>query len=84
MEEIARSQDVWVLCRVPKAQICYFRYTLEAYEGLCLATTLPGSDGVVRLLTSTDLRPALEICLAGLAEELGFEVLEWGEGSPRG
>jgi hypothetical protein len=75
-----KPSEAWALCRVPKAEICYFRYTLEAYEGLCLPTTLPGQGGLVRLLTSLELRPELERCLAGLAREVEFEVLEWGEG----
>ncbi|MBI5443134.1 MAG: DUF4911 domain-containing protein [Deltaproteobacteria bacterium] len=75
-------RETWALCRVPKADICYFRYTLEAYEGLCVATTMPGAGGVVRLLTSAELRPALEACLEALAGELELEVLEWREGPP--
>lgn len=76
------DDEVWVRCRVPKADICYLRYTLEAYEGLCVPTTLPGKGGVVQLLTSRALRAQLEEVLAALAGETGLQILEWGEGNP--
>jgi hypothetical protein len=75
------ASEVWVLCRVPKPEVCYLRYTLEAYEGLCIPTTLPGQGGVVRLLTSRESREALEATLHALSEELELEVLAWGEGA---
>jgi hypothetical protein len=74
--------DVWVLCRVPRREVCYLRYTLEAYEGLCVPTTLPGRGGVVRLLTSAGLRAELQETLEALAAEMELEILEWGVGRP--
>jgi hypothetical protein len=70
-----------VLCRVPKAEVCYLRYTLEAYEGLCVPTTLPGGGGRVRLTTSSGQRAELEGVLRGLAAEIPMVVEEWGVGS---
>jgi hypothetical protein len=73
-------KEAWALCRVPRERICRLRYTLEAYEGLCLSTTLPGRGGLVLVRTSPGLKEELRQTLAGLAEELPFEILRWGEG----
>ena len=75
------SAEVWALCRVPKAEICFVRYTLEAYEGLCVPTTLPGGGGRLRLLTSAGQRSELEAVLRGLADEVPIVVESWSEGS---
>ena len=72
-------REVWTLCRVPREAICYLRYTLEAYEGLCIPTTVPGRGGLVRLLTEARLTPELDRVLAGLAEEIPLEILGRGE-----
>lgn len=74
--------EVWVVCRAPVPDLVRLRYTLEAYEGLCLATTLPGGRGQVRLLTSTGLRPELEEVLGALASEMLLVMERWGEGHP--
>lgn len=74
--------DAWVLLRVPKADICILRYTLEAYEGLCVPTTLPGGGGLVRLTTSASLLPDLLEAVAGLGREIPIEVLDKGLGEP--
>lgn len=74
------TEEVWALCRVPRDRICLLRYTLEAYEGLCLATTAAGRAGLVWARTSPALRPELELTLAALGREIGVEVLEWGSG----
>jgi hypothetical protein len=75
-------KEVWALCRVPRERLFYLRYTLEAYEGLCLATTLPGRGGYVVTRTSPELRDELGRTLQALAEEMPLEVLRWGEGEP--
>lgn len=78
-------KEVWALCRVPRDRICHLRYTLEAYEGLCLSTTLPGRGGAVLVRTSPDLREELKRTLVALTEEIPFEVERWGEGElPQG
>jgi hypothetical protein len=74
--------EVWALCRAPKADLVYLRYTLEAYEGLCLATTLPGGGGLVELRSSVDRRAELEEALLSLASEIPLVVEAWGEGVP--
>ena len=71
------TDELQVVCRIPTQELCYFRYTLEAYEGLCLTTTLTGGDGRVRLATSEGQRPQLEALLRALAKELPLEVEGW-------
>ncbi len=75
-------REIWAVCRIPHAHIYHLRYTLDAYEGLCVATTLRHSEGRVRLLTSEDRRTELERVLAALADEVPLEVMEWGRGTP--
>lgn len=76
----ADAEEVWVICRVPVPELVRLRYTLEAYEGLCVATTLPGGQGRVRLLTSAGLRRELEGVLHALADEMPLVAETWGEG----
>ncbi len=71
-----------VVCRVPRDRLYHFRYTLEAHEGLCLASTLPSGDGRVRLLTSQDREEELEHLLAALAREMPVTVESWDAGAP--
>lgn len=73
-------RDVWAICRVPRAEVCFLRYTLEAYEGLCIPTTLPGREGRLRLLTSPQKAAELDSVLRALAAELPLVVESWGEG----
>ena len=75
-------KEIWAVCRVPRSELVYLRYTLEAYEGLCLATTLPGREGLVRLATTETSRRDLEAVLSALAEEIDLTVERWGEGVP--
>ena len=72
--------EVWALCRLPRERICHLRYTLEAYEGLCLSTTPPGRSGTVLVRTSPALKDELAQTLAALALELPLELVSWGEG----
>lgn len=76
----APPREIWTLCRVPREAICYLRYTLEAYEGLCIPTTVPGRGGLVRLLTEQSRLADLDRVLDGLARELPLEILGRGEG----
>lgn len=78
------TSEIWALCRARKDQLCYLRYTLEAYEGLCVPTTLPGGDGLVRIASSEGQRSAVAVLLEALASEIGLEVLEWGSAPMEG
>ncbi len=74
--------ELWARCRAPKEDLVYLRYTLEAYEGLCLATTVPGGGGQVELRSSADRRTELEEVLLSLSREIALVVEAWGEGVP--
>ncbi len=71
-----------VVCRVPRDRLYRFRHTLEAHEGVCLASTLAGGDGRVRLLTSRDRAEELEHLLAELAREMPVAVETWDGDRP--
>lgn len=69
--------ELQVICTVSTPELCYFRHTLEAYEGLCVPTTLPGGQGRVRLATSAAQRARLATVLAALATEIPLQVGPW-------
>jgi hypothetical protein len=75
-------EEVWVICRARQGDLVYVRNTLEAYEGLCLATTLPGKEGRLRLLTSAERTTELENVLAALGREYELTLEGWGQGPP--
>ncbi len=79
---VGKAHEVWAVCRASRPDLVYLRYTLEAYEGLCVATTLPGAEGRVRLITSAELRDELARTLEALAAEIPLTVEVWGEGDP--
>jgi len=79
---MADPGEAWVICRARREDLVYLRNTLDAYEGLCLATTLPGGEGRLRLLTSAEQAPELEEVLSALAGECEITVERWGEGPP--
>ena len=74
--------ETWVICRARREDLVYLRNTLDAYEGLCVATTLPGRDGRLRLLTTAEQKAELAEVLGDLARECELEVERWGEGAP--
>jgi len=73
-------RETWVICRVARKDLVYARNILDAYEGVCVPTTLPGGEGRLRLLTSSDRKLELSEVLDALAGECGLTVEGWGEG----
>lgn len=77
-------EEIWVIVKMAKPDIFFIRYITEAYEGLCIPTTLPDSDGLVLLLTGKDMEDELRVAIDALVEEFGIEVIQWGTGqTPR-
>jgi len=60
--------------RVPKDQVAWVRYVVEAHEGLANLHFAPG--GVVTLVTTAAQLDALEAVIGDLAEEIPLERLE--------
>jgi len=54
------------------------RYNLEAYEGVGIPTTLPGREGLVKVITTEEQRKELEEILNSFADEISLEIIEWG------
>ncbi len=77
MEAVPRERGG--LCRIPREELLFLRQTPEGYDGVCGATTLPGREGRVRLLTTADRRGELE---AGLAAEMDLGVASWAQEAP--
>lgn len=69
------TSETFILCRADRADLFHLRYTLEAYEGLCVTTTLPGGGGVVRLSTSREQKETLLRVLQGIQQEVALEIL---------
>ena len=72
-------EEIWVLCRVPRHEIFFLRYNLDAYEGVAVSTTLPGGEGLVRIFTDESQRKELEELLISFEREIDLEVVEWGK-----
>ncbi len=77
-------REIWVECRVPHAHIYHVRYTLDAYEGLCLASTVEDPAGRVRLLSTEDRWEELREVLEALAQEVPLTILDQGIAEPEG
>jgi len=73
-------EEYWVLVRVERSEIFFLRYTLEAYEGLCVSTTQAGGEGLVLVYTAASQRETLNELIEALGAEMELEVIERGEG----
>ena len=59
--------------RVPRHEVAFLRYILEAYDGLA---NLHGTrDGQIRLVTTVELANALDELLVALCHEMELEIL---------
>lgn len=56
--------------RIDRRQIAYFKFTLEAYEGVALMRTIDPRLGTVELL----IGPGCEWVVAGIIEDLGTRI----------
>ncbi|TAL16980.1 DUF4911 domain-containing protein [bacterium] len=70
--------EIWVLCRVPREEIFFLRYILDAYDGLAVSTTLPGGEGLVRIYTEMSRKEELDKLLEALGEEFSVEIADRG------
>ncbi|MBI5519223.1 MAG: DUF4911 domain-containing protein [Desulfovibrio sp.] len=71
-----RSETLYL--RLPRAQVAFFRFLLEAREGLAMFTSL-GADAqgreVLRLLFAPGGRPGVRAFLADVQIDCGLEIL---------
>ncbi len=58
--------------RVDRRDIAYFRFTLEAYEGLATLTTLDARNGIVVLSIPECFADEVDALLAAFAHEIGL------------
>lgn len=56
--------------RIKRADIAYFRFILEAHEGLATLSTLDARNGIVVLSIPRDLVEDVDSLLAALGEEM--------------
>jgi hypothetical protein len=77
-------EEIWALVKMAKPDIFFIRHITEAYEGLCVPTTVPNSDGLVLLQSDKSLEDDLHTAVKALTDEFGIEVIRWGTGpTPR-
>jgi hypothetical protein len=69
----AGTDEIRRFLRVDRREIAYFRFILEAYEGLAVLHTLDPARGRVVLYASRSREAELEAFLTGLAGELLIE-----------
>ena len=62
--------------RLDRRQIAFFRFLLEAYDGLAVLRTLDPQEGRVVLYLSRSREPELDELLCGLAGDIRLEPAE--------
>lgn len=62
--------------RVDRRQIAYFKFILEAYDGVGVLTTLDAASGRVVLNISPDCVAEAEMIIAALQKEIFMEPLD--------
>jgi hypothetical protein len=72
--------EIWALLKMAKPDIFFIRHITEAYEGLCVPTTVANSDGLVLLQADKSLEGELRTAVKALTEEFEIEVIQWGTG----
>jgi len=65
--------------RVDRRDIGYFRFTLEAYEGLATLSTLDARNGIVVLSIPECFAEEVAALLAALAHEISLEEIPFSE-----
>ncbi|HWI40705.1 MAG TPA: DUF4911 domain-containing protein [Verrucomicrobiae bacterium] len=61
--------------QVPRSQVCYLKFILEAYDGLATLTTVDPAPAVVSVTVPDALLAEAEPLLQSLAAELGMKEL---------
>jgi hypothetical protein len=62
--------------RVDRSDIAYFRFILEAYEGMATLSTLDARQGTVVLCIPECFAGDVDALLTALAEEISLEEIE--------
>lgn len=65
--------------RVDRRDIAYFRFTLEAYEGLATLTTLDARNGIVVLSIPECFADEVDALLAALAQEISLTEIPYSD-----
>lgn len=68
--------------RVNRRDIAYFRFTLEAYEGLATLTTLDARNGIVVLSIPECFAGEVDALLAAFAQEIGLTEIASADDLP--
>ena len=68
--------------RVNRCDIAYFRFTLEAYEGLATLSTLDARNGIVVLSIPECFADEVAALLAALAHEIDLTEIPFSDDLP--
>jgi hypothetical protein len=61
--------------RVDRSEICFFKFVVEAYEGLAVLTTVDAEAGIVMLCIAPGCEPDAEMILQELKNNIMIEKL---------
>jgi hypothetical protein len=66
-------ESIKKIFRIDPRQIAYFRFILEAYDGLAVLTTLDAKSGVVLLYVPPACEEQADMIIRGLSMEMTIE-----------
>jgi len=61
------------ILRVDRTEICFFKFILEAYDGIATLTTIDAHQGIVMLRVAPGCEGDVEAVLQGLKKDMIIE-----------
>lgn len=72
-----QSEAVEIFIKIRPADIAYFNFTIDAYEGLSSVRTMDGKKGLIKILIPISFVEDVKKLLHAIKEEIGFlEIVE--------
>ena len=67
-----QSEAVEIFIKIRPADIAYFNFTIDAYEGISSVRTMDGKIGLIKILIPIAFVDDVKSLLEAIKEELGF------------
>ena len=72
-----QSEAIEIFIKIRPADIAYFNFTIDAYEGLSSVRTMDGKIGLIKILVPVAFIEEVKKLLQAIKEEIGFlEIVE--------
>jgi hypothetical protein len=72
-----QSEAVEIFIKISPADIAYFNFTIDAYEGLSSVRTMDGKKGLIKILIPVAFVDDVKKLLQAIKEEIEFlEIIE--------